>query len=216
MRNLKKLTAILLVSAMCIGTAFTSFAADVVDAAVADGGSPAGKPSEGEQPGTDNKPQLPDMGENDLVARDKDGNAVVVRQDEITDEKVIETLSSQEGLKEVLGTKYQVGAKDQVVVIASGELKVDGEMPEGGLDFAIDVNGNGVNPGDTLYVLHKKADGTWEVFAVVVKEDGSVEFHLDSLSPVALVKVMSDGSVKVLSEKTETITSEKKSPKTGE
>lgn len=204
MRNLKKLTAILLVSAMCIGTAFTSFAAE------ADGGS------QNTNPGTEDTTQLPDMGENDLVARDKDGNAVVVRQDEITDEKVIETLSSQEGLKEVLGTKYQVGAKDQVVVIASGELKVDGEMPEGGLDFAIDVNGNGVNPGDTLYVLHKKADGTWEVFAVVVKEDGSVEFHLDSLSPVALVKVMSDGSVKVLSEKTETVTSEKKSPKTGE
>lgn len=204
MRNLKKLTAILLVSVMCIGAAFTSFAAE------ADGGS------EKENPGTEGTTQLPDMGENDLVARDKDGNAVVVRQEEITDEKVVETLTTQEGLKEVLGTKYQVGANDQVVVIAAGELKVDGEMPEGGLDFAIDVNGNGVNPGDTLYVLHKKADGTWEVFAVVVKENGSVEFHLDSLSPVALIKVMSDGSVKVLSEKTETVTSEKKSPKTGE
>lgn len=202
MRNLKKLTAIMLVGAMCIGAAFTSFAAE------ADGGS------QKENPGTEDTTQLPDMGENDLVALDKNGNAVVVRQEEITDEEVIESLTTQEGLKKVLGTKFEVGANDEVVVIAAGELKIDGDMPEGGLDFVIDVNGNGVNPGDTVYVLHKKDDGTWEVFAVVVKEDGSIEFHLDSLSPVGVVKVMSDGSVKVLKEN-EPVSSEKKSPRTG-
>lgn len=208
MRNLKKLTAILLVSAMCIGTAFTSFAAE------GDG------PSENGNGGTEQTTPTPtpgddiSMGENDIVALDKDGNAVVIRQEAITDDKVIEALSSQEGLKDILGTKFEVGSKDEVVVIAAGELTIDGEMPEGGLDFVIDVSGEGVVAGNTVYVLHKKSNGTWEVYAAVVKEDGSIEFHLDSLSPVAIVKVMSDGSVKVLKEKATTST--KKSPKTGE
>ena len=83
---------------------------------------------------------------------------------------------------------------------------------------------------------HQKDDGTWEVLegkAIVVTNeygdnDISVEVTMTSFSPVAFIKVMSDGEVVVLDKtetpvqkvdtktaKTTTVTV-KKSPKTGE
>lgn len=200
MRNLKKLTAILLVSAMCIGTAFTSFAAD--------GGS------ENTNAGTeDTTPVAPVTVMGNAV--DKDGNEVETTVDEITDTEVIEAVTNEDSLKEILGTKYTVGSKDNVVLLAAGEINIVGEMPEGGVDITMAIVDGDVKPGNTVYVLHKKADGTWEVFEAVVDANGEITVHFNSLSPVAVVKVMSDGSVKVLKEK-EPVSSEKKSPKTGE
>ena len=213
MRNLKKLTAILLVSAMCIGTAFTSFAAE---GTVADG------TSENENPGTEGTTPTPAPGqdEEDVSpvtvlgnAVDKDGNEIPTTVTDITDQKVIETLTSEEALKDILGSKYQVGSKDKVTLLAAGEINIVGDMPEGGVNITMASVDGDIKPGNTVYVLHQKADGTWEIFEAVVDAAGNITVHFDSLSPVAVVKVMSDGTVKVLKDKP--ATSEKKSPKTG-
>lgn len=213
MRNLKKLTAILLVSAMCIGTAFTSFASET--APVADAGSENGNG------GTEGTTPTPNPGQEEVAAPvtvegnavDKDGNEIPTTVTDITDEKVIETLTSEEALKDILGSKYQIGSKDTVTVLAAGEIDIVGDMPAGGVDITMVIVDGDVKPGNTVYVLHQKADGTWEVFEAVVDETGRIKVHFDSLSPVAVVKVMSDGTVKVLKDKP--ATSEKKSPKTG-
>ena len=97
------------------------------------------------------------------------------------------------------------------------------EVPEGGVDLDINLgfqnsysnNGytytygaiQGLKEGSTVYVLHQKDDGTWEVMEGTVKVktniDGTytsyyVTAHFDSLSPVAIIKVMSNGEVVVL------------------
>ncbi len=46
---------------------------------------------------------------------------------------------------------------------------------------------NGVNPGDNVYALHQKKDGTWEVCPTIVGKD-KVTVTLYSLSPIAIVK----------------------------
>ena len=92
------------------------------------------------------------------------------------------------------------------------------EVPEGGVDLTLNLGWEGENwidneelkdvkDGDTLYILHQKADGTWEVLegtAVVTEENGyksySVAAHFDSLSPVAVIKIMSNGEVTILDE----------------
>ena len=107
-------------------------------------------------------------------------------------------------------------------------------------------NLEGIKNNDTLYILHQKADGTWEVLeaTAVVETSGDVttykvKAHFDSFSPVAIIKVMSNGKITVLDKngnETGTITTteankgdkvkgesvkvvkttaEKKSPKTG-
>lgn len=220
MRNLKKLTAILLVSAMCIGTAFTSFAAE------GDGGSQNGNG------GTENTTPTPNPGTPEdtnegagkgleevpqlywAQAADKDGNRVHIISEQITDKKALEVLTDEDEMKKVLGQKYNVGKDDKVTVLTAANLKIDGEMPEGGVDMMLYVGDDDqIKPGNTVYVLHKKADGTWEVFSAKVNAAGEIEVHFDSLSPVAVVKVTSDGKVKVLTEKGDTT---RKSPKTGE
>ena len=72
-----------------------------------------------------------------------------------------------------------------------------------------------IKNGDTVYVLHQTADGTWEVLegkAVVTKDAGgytsvSVDVTMTGFSPVAFIKVMSNGEVVVL-DRTETIVSQ--------
>lgn len=51
-----------------------------------------------------------------------------------------------------------------------------------------------VADGDTVYVLHYAADGNWEVYECVV-EDMSVTIDVESLSPIMIYKMMSDGTV---------------------
>ena len=53
---------------------------------------------------------------------------------------------------------------------------------------------NGVNPGDNVYALHQKKDGTWEVCPTIVGKD-KVTVTLYSLSPIAIVKYDNDRKV---------------------
>ena len=48
-----------------------------------------------------------------------------------------------------------------------------------------------VKAGETVIVLHQKADGTWEQLPVVQVVDGKVVFTATSFSPIAIVKVAS-------------------------
>nr|WP_304968494.1 hypothetical protein [uncultured Dubosiella sp.] len=85
--------------------------------------------------------------------------------------------------------------------------KVD--IPEGGMDFEFALSPEyqklwkGLTAGDSIYVLHQLKTGAWEVIETTIEFEKSMEntdvlkfnVHLDSLSPIAFVKVMSDGTV---------------------
>lgn len=51
-----------------------------------------------------------------------------------------------------------------------------------------------VEDGTTVYVLHYTDNGTWEVFECVV-ENHKITLNLDSLSPILIYKMMSDGTI---------------------
>lgn len=195
-----------------------------------------------------------------------DGKNLTVTPYGKLEEEVINTLRDEEQIKEILTEAgYEVKENQNIVVIGAGNLKLrdmetyeEAEVPEGGIDVTLglgwhneDGTGNkdlqGIQNGDTLYILHQKTDGTWEVLEgkAVVTDKGrgylkySVSAHFDSLSPVAVIKVMSNGDVVVLDKdgnkkgnldmeaanKTNKVkgessqivkaTAEKKSPKTG-
>ena len=166
-------------------------------------------------------------------------------------------LKDEDAVKDILkDAGYEVGDDHQVVVLGAGDFQtvdmygkpIEQDISEGvGLNFGLGYhykdgfsennweNVKDIKDGDTIYVLHQKDDGTWEVLeGKAVVEDTeyytrvSVEVNLTSLSPVAFIKVMSDGEVVVLDKnetpvqkvdtktaKTTTVTV-KKSPKTGE
>ncbi len=67
--------------------------------------------------------------------------------------------------------------------------------------ITIAFNVKNVMAGDTIVVLHKKADGTWEKITPDAVVDGKVTATFTSLSPVAIVKVAA-GAAGVTSPKT--------------
>ena len=64
-----------------------------------------------------------------------------------------------------------------------------------------------LNNGDTIYVLHQKSDGTWEVLEGEFNRNSAhmarATVHFDSLSPVVFIKVMSNGQTVVLNKEEE-------------
>ncbi len=155
---------------------------------------------------------------------DKDGNKLTATTFGQLEKEVIDTLQDEEKVRDILTDAGYIVEDDQdVVVIGVGDVELIDwdtfetmEVPEGGVDLTLNLGWEGENwidneelkdvkDGDTLYILHQKADGTWEVLegtAVVTEENGyksySVAAHFDSLSPVAIIKVMSNGEVVVL------------------
>lgn len=163
---------------------------------------------------------------------DKNGNKVTAYSMEELSQEVKEILSDEEKVKDILyEAGYTVKDDQDITVIAADDLSLvdtrtfdEIEVPEGGvdLDLVLGEHGQfqsgyeyttdaikGLKEGDTVYVLHQKDDGTWEVMEGVIKTKteeyyGSiytsyyVTAHFDTLSPVAIIKVMSDGEVVVL------------------
>lgn len=192
----KKIKALLAITlTLCLTMGMSTFAASPVDPPV--------------------RPSYPTTGS--MGAVDKDGNRVTVKSEAVSEE-VKKVLEDKEQVKNIIkDAGYKVPDNAEVVVMGSANLTIT-EMPEGGIDVELWYNGEDLKAGQIVYVLHQKADGTWEVLEGTITINGSVKVHLDSLSPVAIVKIMSDGTVITL-EKTagaSTPAATKKSPKTGE
>lgn len=187
----KRMKRILAIAAACVLTlsmGTVAFAASPVDPEIPGNG-------DAEKPST----IIDSVG----LAKDKDGNTLTITFSGEVAEEVEKVLEDGEQVKEILTDAGYIPKENQdITVIGVTDIKLPDAMPEGGLDIDIPVNdglADDLKDGDTVYVLHKKADGTWEVLegTVSVGEDGTatVNAHFDSLSPVAIIKVMSDGSV---------------------
>ncbi|MDE7037457.1 MAG: hypothetical protein K2O98_05755, partial [Lachnospiraceae bacterium] len=80
---------------------------------------------------------------------------------------------------------------------------------------------DGYAKGATIYVAHQKADGTWEIIEGTLDKnmygEWVVKVKMDSFSPVAFLKVMSNGKVVEVDKKGEPVkAATTRSPKTGE
>ncbi|WP_251389327.1 hypothetical protein [Mediterraneibacter agrestimuris] len=202
----KRMKRILAIAAVCVltlsmGTAV--FAASPIDPDIPDG---IETPDETEKPDETDKPSKPVT----IVggtAVDKDGNSVTVKYAADVAEEVKEILKDDEQVRDILENNgYIPEDKGDITVIGVGDIELpEGAMPEGGIDLSIPVTGdltNDLNEGDTVYVLHQKHDGTWEVLeGKVSSKDANgvvVDAHFDSLSPIAIIKVMSDGKAVIM------------------
>lgn len=88
-----------------------------------------------------------------------------------------------EAVKEA-AVKEAVAENKKSEVVALVEVSVKGT---GKVTLTFDVAG--VKAGDNIYLLHQKADKTWEVIHPTKVADGKVTATFNSLSPVAIVKI---------------------------
>lgn len=118
-------------------------------------------------------------------------------------------VNNQDSVIEVLENNgIDVPADAEMVLISAGEYKAYiehygedwsdyyREDYNGPLTLTLDLAsiGSDAADGDTVFVLHYTANGMWEVFECVVV-DGKVTVDLNSLSPILVYKMMSDGTV---------------------
>ena len=209
MRNLKKIAAIVLAATMCLGVSATAFAS-------------------GES----------QKGVIDVDVKDKEGNPVSVDirdAEELTDAEkaeIAEDLYDETGLSydkvsAILEKNGFTGLTKDMDLnpILLIDAKVNGATPDGGVSVVFSTqDAKGIEAGDTVYVMHKKHNGEWEVKKAVVGEDGfTVEFS--ELSPILVIKVTENGDTVVLKENKEVArysgttqkpVEVKQSPKTGE
>lgn len=233
-KKMKRAAAIMASAVLCLSMSMSVFAAS---------------PDTGNLP--DSKPPAQTEVEKELYqlwsgeGKDADGNKITVHNQGLTTD-VEEILKDEEQVKDILtDAGYVVPENSSVVVLGAGDFETDQEISgEADMNFVLGQAGEywetpnwddlkDVKNGDTIYVLHQKHDGTWEVLegkAVVRTLAGgsrqvSVDVTMNGFSPVAFIKVMSDGKAVVLDQnevpkasvgtKTTTVTV-KTSPKTGE
>lgn len=242
-KKMKRAAALMASAVLCLSMGMNVFAADSMTPEDLPNGDVTGP----ETPGTDN-PNV-DMPEAQTPAEqiyqifegkgtDADGNKITVRNQGLTTD-VEEILKDQNQMKDILtDAGYVVPDDASVVVLGAGDYTTDQEIVgEADMNFVLgsgfDEDLQGIKNGDTIYVLHQKHDGTWEVIEgkAVVRTFGygdtqvSVDVTMTGFSPVAFIKVMSNGELVVLDKnevpkasvgtKTTTVTV-KTSPKTGE
>ena len=68
---------------------------------------------------------------------------------------------------------------DSVVAVVEVALPAGVTMPAGGISITFDVDG--IVKGDKVYLLHGKADGTWETINPTKVEDGKVNLNNDDV-----------------------------------
>lgn len=218
-KKIKKAAAIVAASVLCMGMSMSAFAASVTDPVV---------PEDNTQVETPEEKEIPQLYYGQ--GTDKDGNKFTVASVGQVSEEVKEILSDEKAVVDIIEQAgYEVADDQKVVVIGAGEMELmqgtKVEMPEGGVDVTLNIGNTDahdvgdIEDGDTLYVLHQKADGTWEVLEGTAEKEVytygmndeysfasyTLKFHLDSLSPVAVVKVMSNGEVVVLDKNEEIV-----------
>ena len=241
-KKMKRAAALMASAVLCLSMSMSVFAASP-DA----GDLPSGNNNQSsvQTPVTDEIRQLWSAG----TGTDADGNKITVRNQGLTTD-VEEILKDDSQVKDILtDAGYAVPDDASVVVLGAGDFTTDQEIVgEADMNFVLgsgsDQYGGSSNwddlkdikNGDTIYVLHQKHDGTWEVIEgkAVVRSFGSgyrevsVDVTMSGFSPVAFIKVMSNGEAVVLDKnevpqasvnttpaKTTTVTV-KTSPKTGE
>ena len=96
----------------------------------------------------------------------------------------VEVKAVDEKVKEA-AVKEAVAENKGSQVVALMEVSV----PEGTGEVTITFDVAGVSKGDNIYLLHQKADKTWEVIHPDKVEDGKVTATFTSLSPVAIVEI---------------------------
>ena len=175
----------------------------------------------------------------------------------VISEEVEKVLKDEEAVKNILeDSGYKVSNDSKVVVVGAADLELNGEAGDlsSGADVTLYLGSKvgeylsnpevaGLENGDTVYLLHQKDDGTWEVIEGIVEvrsnSIGSTSYMVKAVmtgfSPVAIIKIMSNGDVIVLDKEGNAVTkvetsstengngtvktsvvTEKKSPKTGE
>lgn len=204
---MKKLVALLTAGVLCLGMSMTVLAQEV--------------PSRGTGDEPSNNVSTDPA---DHASATVNGKEVGVTYDDIKDKEVLSIVNDNKKLEQILkdaGYDVKPGQKVEGIFWADVNLEDKTITPEGkiALNLCIgDIKTNGLKNNDVVYVYHWGKNGL-EIYEARVEDvdgNGYVKVSLDDLSPIAIVKVTSNGSAVAVDKKGNVVSQVKKAPKTGE
>lgn len=116
----------------------------------------------------------------EATAVDSNGKTVTVTVTAVASTDIVEAAQTQ-------AKEFATGANGTAKVL--GIVDITAEIPEGAKSVDVTIKVDGIKVGDTVLVLHQKADGTWESLNARVEKDGEVIATFTSFSPVVIAKV---------------------------
>lgn len=206
---MKKGITLVLAFVLCMSIGMISFAATSPSDPVITSPTDPSIPNGGATYTSPTDPSIPVISSG-VSAKDRNGNDVTITAKPVS-ETVAQILQDETQVKDILKSAgYVLTGNEAIAVLGAADIELpEGTaFPEGGVDLSLNLSDfvgaddlQDLQDGSILYLLHQKKDGTWEVLEGTVSiKDGAyfVSAHFDSLSPVAVLKVMSDGKVAVL------------------
>ena len=196
----KKIVAVALTAAMCLGLSMTSFAAKN-GWSNDDLWSPDALKDMGPKDG------LFDVidPDNFATAKDSKGHTVDISWRELS-AKTLKSIDEEGKVAEIFEKNgFKVPDDTDFVPLMTGNITFDEGVPAGGgtVTFQLvdlGVTSTEVKPGDTLYVMQETAPGSgvWEIYAATVGQGLDVVVTLPRNGSLVLVKTLSDGTVVTL------------------
>ncbi len=199
----KKIVAVALTAAMCLGLSMTAFAAKNSGWSNDDLWSPDALKDMG--------PGNYDFVDPDLFASAKDskGHKVDISWRDLS-AKTLKSIDEEGKVAEIFEKNgFEVPDDTDFIPLMTGNITFDEGVPAGGgtvtFDLAnIGVDSTEVKPGDTLYVMQETAPGSgvWEIYTATVGQGFDLVVTLPRNGSLVLVKTLSDGSVVTLDRST--------------
>lgn len=144
-----------------------------------------------------------------LSAKDANGHSVDISWRELS-AKTLKSINSEGKVADIFKANgYDVPDDTDFIPLLSGNITFDEGVPQGGgvLTFQLadlGVASNGVQAGETVYLMQETAPGSgvWEVYAATVGQSGDVVVTVPRNGAFVLVKTLSDGTVVALDKTT--------------
>ena len=193
-KSSKKIVAVALTAAMCLGLSMTAFAAKETTWTKDELWSPNALlnlgPDYGVEPATYSS------------AKDAKGHAVDISWRRLSEGQLAD-VETQEKVADIFKDNgYVVPDKADFVPIMTGNITFDEGVPAGGGTVTFQLadlgpQSEGVRAGETVYLMQETAPGSgvWEVFAATVGQDLDVVVTLPRNGALVMVKVLADNTV---------------------
>jgi len=210
MIKLKKIVAVALTAAMCLGLSMTAFAAKSAGWSNDDLWSPDVLKGLGPEINEDGTFVRPGGEESIFVsAKDSKGHRVDISWRQLS-AKTLKNIDEEGKVADIFKKNgFEVPDDTDFIPLLTGNITFDEGVPANGgtVSFQLadlGVDSDGVKPGETVYVMQETAPGSgvWEIYAATVGQDLDIVVTLPRNGALVLVKTLSDGTVVTLNRTT--------------
>ncbi len=210
----KKIVAVALTAAMCLGLSMTAFAAKNTGWSNDNLWSPHYLQNVGVKGEKTNEGTIVGFnGKRDkyVVAKNAKGQSIDVSWRDLDWNTTLKDINTEEKVADIFKKNgYEVSDNANFIPLLSGDINFNYGIPKDGAQLVftladLGVDPQGVKPGETVYLMQEvggQGSGVWDVFAAEVGPNYDVTFTVPRSGALVLVKVTPNGTVQLVDKTT--------------